>query len=215
MKRLIGGFLLVLMSGVAIAGSWSITGTIGSAIPADAHSGAQGEIAATGAACGCAVSGSADVRQLFAGVGLAYRVNRWVSVSGGGWAARSFQENVVLSGSSGSAPASIRDRLSGGYVLAEAHHRFARRWAWAAGVGLAVTSDSESGSITVNGSTTTFPADATTRVSPAFSAAVSYLFNRRWSAGLSYLEIPNVGSSGNQYTAGAVGLAAATASYRF
>ena len=208
MRKIIIGFLGVLVWGVACASPWSMSVGLGSALPANAQSGYQGEISTAASACGgCTVTGSAATSAGFLSLGVRYRLGPWVAVSATGWDARSFDGNMTLSGGGTVAPATISDHMAGGYVLFEAHHRFAGRWAWAAGAGFGVTRDSEQGSITVGGITPTFPADTTTRVGPALRAAVSYHIDRRWAAGLSYVELPTVGNSGYQYTAGPLGLA--------
>ena len=213
--RTMWGVIGLLVSGAAVASPWSISVGLGSAIPANARSGAQAETATTAAACGCTVSGHADTRAVVGSLGVGYRVNRWVALAGAGFGGGSFQESLTLTGGGITAPATIRDHIAGGYILAEAHHRFAGRWSWAAGAGLAVTRDSESGSITVNGTTTAFPAVSNTRVSAALAASVSYALTRRWSMGASYVEIPTVGRQGQQYTAGPFGLAQLVGTYRF
>lgn len=213
--RTMWGVIGLLVSGAAVASPWSISVGLGSAIPANARSGAQAETATTAAACGCTVFGQADARAVVGSLGVGYRVNRWVALAAAGFGGGSFQESLTLTGSGITAPATIRDHIAGGYILAEAHHRFAGRWSWAAGAGLAVTRDSESGSITVNGTTTAFPAVSNTRVSAALAASVSYAFTRRWSMGAAYVEIPTVGRQGQQYTAGPLGIADLIGSYRF
>ena len=215
MRKIIIGFLGVLVWGVAFASPWSVSLGLGSAAGANDRSGMQGEINTTAAACGCTVTGSAATSAGFLALGARYRLGPWVAVSATGWDARSFDGNMTLSGGGTVAPATVSDHLAGGYVLVEAHHRFAGRWAWTLGAGVAVTRDSEQGSITVNGTTTTFPADTSTRVGPAVRVAVSYHIDRRWAVGLSYVELPTVGQSGYQYTAGPLGLAAFTGRYTF
>ena len=215
MRKIIIGFLGVLVWGVAFASPWSVSVGLGSALPANGRSGYQGETGTAASACGCTVTGSAATSAGFLALGVRYRLGPWVAVSATGWDARSFDGNMTLSGGGVVAPATISDHLAGGYVLVEAHHRFAGRWTWAAGAGVAVTRDSEQGSITVGGTTTSFPADTATRVGPALRVAVGYRITRRWAVGLSYVELPTVGQSGYQYTAGPLGLAAFTGRYTF
>lgn len=211
----VAGLVGLVVSAAAVASPWSLTVGVGSALAANAQSGGQTAIDTVGAACGCTVTGHADTRVPFGSVGVGYRVNRWVAVAASGFAAGTFQDSMTLTGGGQSAPATLRDHISGGDLLLQIHHRFSRRWAWSAGAGLAVTRDSESGAITVGGSTATFPAVVNTRVSAAVSVAVTYALTRRWGLGLSYVEIPTVGSSGGQYTAGPLGLASVTGAYRF
>ncbi|MHB1567363.1 MAG: outer membrane protein [Acidiferrobacter sp.] len=218
MKRLLW---LVLCAGVcvgapavALASPWTVGVQIGSAIPADAGSGGQSAVAVVSAACGCTVSGTADTREPFLGAAATYRLTRWIAVRGSIFGARRFAEDVSLSGGGRTGGGYLHDTLIGGTVMALAHHRFARRWSWSAGAGLAVTSDSETGGVSIaGGPSATFPADATTSVGGAFAVGVHYAFTRRWSAGVGYLEITNVGSSGNQYTAGPLGLASFAVRY--
>lgn len=205
----------MMVSGLALASPWSLSVSAGGAIPANAVSGGQAELTGVHSACGCTVIGTADSRVPFMAVGARYVVNRWIAVNSGVFGARQMRVNLTLTGSGVTAPAVIRDRLIGGYLMAQFHHPLFGRWRGSIGGGIAVTSDSEDGSITVNGVTTSVPSDTTTHTSPAFSIGAHYAFNAHWRLGVSYLEIVQVGSSGNQYTAGPVGLAAATASYRF
>ena len=158
---------------------------------------------------------NSQITQSYYPLALGYRVSRWIAVQGTAFGEPTFQGALALSGGGTTAPATITDRITGGTLVALAHHRFAGRWSWSAGAGVAVTRDSESGSITVNGVTHTVPAAVTTRVSPAVSASISYALTRRWSVGASYVEITSVGSRGQQYTAGPLGLATLTGTYRF
>ena len=216
MRQTIGiGMVGLIVSGVAVASPWSLSVGLGSAIAADARSGARAEIATVRTACGCAVAGGGPTHAGYGLLALGYRVSRWIAVQGTAFGEPTFQGALSLSGGGTTAPATITDRITGGTLLALAHHRFAGSWAWAAGAGVAVTRDSESGSITVNGVTHTVPAAVTTRVSPAVSASISYALTRRWSVGASYVEITSVGRQGQQYTAGPLGLASVTGTYTF
>ena len=214
MRKMIG-MVCLLVSGVAVASRWSLTVGLGSALAANARSGAQAEIATVRTACGCAVTGHGPTHAGYGSLALGYRVSRWIAVQGTAFGEPSFKGALTLSGGGTTAPATIRDRITGGTVLALAHHRFAGSWSWSAGAGVGVTRDSESGSITVAGVTHTVPADVTTRVSPALAAGVRYHFDRHWSMGGSYVEILRVGRAGQQYTAGPLGLAAVIGTYTF
>ncbi len=218
MKRLIGGFFLVLVSGVAVAGSWSVRLQGGSAHALNATANARELSAQVSQACGCIVTSSVASTEGAARITARYAFNRRWALSFGTFAASQFRINGAAHVSATSSdPITVSDRILGSTVLGVLHGHV-RRFLWHVGAGLAVTRDSETSTISGGGVTNSAYA-ASTVASGALEGGLGYAFTRHWGLTASVLYIPTVGSSetatSGQYTNGPLLISALGASYRF
>lgn len=218
MKRLIGGFVLVLMSSVAIASPWSVRVQGGVAYALNANGNGEALFSPVAQSCGCRVSSRIVTQEPAARVTARYAFSRRWALSFGAFAADRFvSDGAAYVSATTSEPITVSDRILGDTVLG-VFRGGAHRFRWRVGAGVAVTRDSETSTITVNG--TTYAAQAASIVtSVALEGGLGYGFTRHWGLTASVLYIPSVGTSETattgQYTNGPLLISGLGVSYRF